>query len=305
MKIIYISGVMFGHEILSHILKHNWNVSLIFSYDDSKQANYSDYASFDDIATQYDVPNIKVNKINDEKNYDLIKKVNPDLILVMGWSQLLDDKILELPLIGTIGSHPTELPKYRGRAPIPWSILKQIKKSALTFFWITKGVDNGPILDQTFFEITDNDDSSTLYIKITKLGKEMLLENLSKIKKGIITKIPQDESQFIEYWEKRTPDDGKINWKKSAKEILLLIKASTYPYPGAFTFFENKKLIIWKANYSPIQETPGKIFLVNDDVLIGTSNGSIIIQQANIDSKDITSQIFKKYNRELFCEYES
>ena len=155
MKIIFISGVIFGHEVLSHILKHNQKISLVFSYNDSKKEIYSDYKSFDDITKKYGISNIKVNKINDVENFELIKNIKPDLILVMGWSQLLDEKILELPLIGTIGSHPTELPKYRGRAPIPWSILKNLKKSALTFFWINNGVDNGDLLDQKFFEINE------------------------------------------------------------------------------------------------------------------------------------------------------
>jgi len=295
MKIIFISGVKFGHEILTHILKHGHKISLVFSYDDSKKEIYSDYVSFDDVTKKYGVQNIKVNKINDIKNFRLIKNVKPDLILVMGWSQLIDEKILELPVIGTIGSHPTELPKYRGRAPIPWSILKNLKKSALTFFWIDKGTDSGDLLNQKFFEIHKNDDASTLYKKITKLGKQMLLKNLQKLEKGIITRIPQDESKFIEYWEKRTPDDGKIDWKKSAKEIHLLIRATTYPYPGAFTIFKDHKLIIWKAKLSSLQGTSGKIFQIGRNIMVGTKKGSISIQKARFGSQDLPiSQIFKK-----------
>ena len=90
------------------------------------------------------------------KNIILLKKSKPDLILVMGWSQLLKDELIDIPKIGIIGSHPTELPKYRGRAPIPWTILKGLTKSALTFFWIDKGVDDGDILDQEFFSISDS-----------------------------------------------------------------------------------------------------------------------------------------------------
>ncbi len=302
MKIIFISGVQFGHEVLSHILKHNQKVSLIFSYDDSKKKNYSDYVSFDDISKKYNVQNIKVNKINDQENFELIKNVNPDLILVMGWSQLLDKKILKLPIIGTIGSHPTELPKYRGRAPIPWTILKNLKKSALTFFWIDQGIDDGDLLDQRFFDISD-DDAFSLYQKISELGKQMLLENLEKLENGIITRIPQDESKFIEYWDKRTPDDGKINWKKTAKEIHLLIRATTHPYPGAFTIYNDHKLIIWKAKYSSLQGMPGKISLINHDVVIGTADGSIILEETSIDSQKVEiSKIFKNSDDGLVLE---
>ena len=301
MKIIFISGVIFGHEVLSHILKHDQKISLVFSYDDSKKEVISDYASFDDITKKYHIQNIKVNKINDKKNLELIKNINPDLILVMGWSQLLDEKILELPLIGTIGSHPTELPKYRGRAPIPWTILKNLKKSALSFFWIDKGVDNGDLLDQISFEISDHDDSFTLYTKITKIGKQMLLSNLKKIEKGVITRIPQDQSKFIETWKKRNPDDGKIDWNNTAKEIYQLIRASTNPYPGAFTFFRDHKIIIWNAEYSDLEGIPGKISLINNNIVIGTRKGSINILKASIDSQELPIlKIFKKSDEGLF-----
>ena len=174
----------------------------------------------------------------------MINDISPDLILVIGWSQLLKNPILKIPKIGIIGSHPTELPKFRGRAPIPWCIIKNLKQSALTLFWIQEGTDNGPILEQQKFLILDDDDASTLYEKMTKMGKTMVLKNLEQIKKGKITKILQDESKFIESWPKRTPNDGQIDWKNTAKKIHTLIRASTHPYPGAYTYFKKKKLMI-------------------------------------------------------------
>ena len=123
---------MFSHALLSKILEKNFDVKMIFTYNDSKKIFYSDFSSFDSIATKYDIPLQKVNNINDIENIELIKKIKPDLILVLGWSQLLKNEILSIPNITVIGSHPTELPKYRGRAPIPWTILKELKESALT-----------------------------------------------------------------------------------------------------------------------------------------------------------------------------
>ena len=117
---------------------------------------------------KFNIFHVKVDKINDEKNIEILEKINPDLILVMGWSQLLSLKIIQIPKFGVIGSHPTELPKYRGRAPIPWSIIKGLKESALTFFYIQEGVDDGDILDQSKFDISDNDDASSIYQKMTK-----------------------------------------------------------------------------------------------------------------------------------------
>ena len=295
MKIIFISGVKFGFDVLESILEKNWKIIASFSYLPEKKKFYSDYANFENLAKKYGVIHKQVNNINDKENIDLIKKINPDLILVIGWSQLLKKEIIDIPKLGVIGSHPTELPKYRGRAPIPWSIIKELKKSALTFFYIQEGIDNGDIIIQKQFEITDMDDASSLYEKITSLGKNMLSEILPLLDSGKITSKRQNPEMFIENWPKRTPLDGKIDWSKSAKEIHNLIRATTRPYPGAFTYFKNKKLIIWKSTLdnSSVQES-GKIMIENNKVKIGTCNGSVFLDVVSYDGNE------KKNTVEIF-----
>ena len=298
MKIIFISGVKFGHDILHHILENNWKVSAIFSYDDSKRKFYSDFISFDEISKTYGIRHIKVNNINDQENIKIIKEIQPDLILVMGWSQIIQKEILEIPRLGVIGSHPTLLPKYRGRAPIPWSIIKNLPESGLTFFYMAEGTDDGDILDQTRFDISSNDDASTLYEKITTLGKNMLIKNLPLLENGKAKRIKQDNSKFIEYWPKRTPEDGKIDWCKDGKDVYALIRATTHPYPGAYTFFKKSKLIIWKAKL--LEEKygePGKIIVVNDlGTEISTKKGNILLEKVSMNEGDEVSslQVFSK-----------
>ena len=247
MKIVFVSGVKFGFEVLKEIMEKGWKITALFSYLPEKKKNYSDYAEFDSIAEKFGIFHKKVDNINDKENIEILKSIKPDLILIMGWSQLLKSDIINIPTIGIIGSHPTELPKYRGRAPIPWTILKDLKKSAETFFWIEEGTDSGDILDQEIFSIEEDEDAISLYAKVTDLGKKMTLRNLKLIEQGVIIRKKQDTTKFIEYWDKRTPEDGKINWSCSSNDIYKLIRATTHPYPGAFTFFRNGKLKIWKA----------------------------------------------------------
>ena len=298
MKIIFVSGVKFGYDLLSYVLKNGYKISLIVSYEDSKKNNYSDYVSFDDLANKYKIKNLKVKNINDEENIQIIKKINPDLILVMGWSQILKEDIINIPSKGVIGSHPTELPKFRGRAPIPWSIIKGLKKSALTFFYIEEGVDNGDIMDQCKFTISENDDATIIYNKITQIGKKMLVKNLRLLESGKTNRKKQDNSNFIENWPKRVPDEGMIDWSKSSKEIHTLIRATTHPYPGAFTFFKGLKLKIWKASYLDKHNLDiGKIIDVNEnEVTIGTGHGTIIIEKISENDNPNTkiSKIFSK-----------
>ncbi len=306
MKIIFISGIIFGSKILTKILDSDFQISAIFSYRDDKKHLYSDYYDFDCLANLHGINNFKVDKINDQKNIDIIKSLDPDLILVMGWSQLLKNEIINIPKIGVIGSHPTELPKYRGRAPIPWTILKDLKKSALTFFWIGEGVDNGDLLDQQFFEISENDDAESLYNKIIALGEQMIINNLRLLKQNTIKKFKQDESKFLEYWPKRTPEDGKITWSDNTTNILKLIRASTNPYPGAFTFYKNIKIIIWKATLNNnVVMTSGKILEINPtNMIVATGDGSLMIEKASYDNKIIDSfeKIFTNAQNTVFGE---
>jgi methionyl-tRNA formyltransferase len=285
MKIVFIGGVKFSHGILETILKGDFTIDAVFSYDESKKKNYSDYISFDEITKKYKIKHVKVMNINDTKNIELIKKIQPDLILVMGWSQLLKNEILKIPQIGVIGSHPTELPKYRGRAPIPWTILKDLKKSAETFFWIEEGTDTGDILDQEIFLINIDEDARSLYNKIIELGKKMILKNLKLIEQGKIIRKKQDSTKFIEYWNKRNIEDGKINWTCLSNDIYKLVRATTEPYPGAFTFFKNGKVKIWKASLSnQVSSEPGKIIQINDlGVFVGTGDNIIILQDVSFE----------------------
>ena len=299
MKIVFIGGVKFSYEILSHILKKGWKISACFTYKETKKKIYSDMVSFDDLLSKYHIKHIKVDNINDEKNIKILKKIKPDLILTMGWSQLLKSEIIKIPKLGVIGSHPTELPKFRGRAPIPWSIIKGLKKSALTFFYIEKGIDDGDILDQEKFEITPSDDATTIYQKVISKGKKMIIKNLKLIKNGKVKRKKQNKKKFLEYWNKRIPEDGKIFWEEKANKIHDLIRASTKPYPGAFTFFNKKKLVIWKSklNNDKNRKLPGKIIDVNHmGVKIGTKKDNIILRTISFGKfKEVNAmQVFTK-----------
>tara|TARA_B100001540_G_C15810329_1_gene644214 strand:- start:2619 stop:3587 length:969 start_codon:yes stop_codon:yes gene_type:complete len=292
MKIVFVSGVTAGVEWAETILKSNYKISAFFTYDELKKKNYSDFGDFDSLGEEYDIPQYKITgNINDLENIEIIKKIGPDLILVLGWSQLLKSDLIKIPKIGVFGSHPTLLPKYRGRAPIPWTIIKGLKKSGLTFFWITEGVDDGDILDQREFLISDDEDSTSLMKKIVSVGKIMLIENLEHIQNGIITRKKQNESDFVEEWPKRTPEDGKIDWSKSAKDIQTLIRATTHPYPGAYTIFKNKKIKIWKAEIEKNDfHEFGKILSVSKThVKISTGKGNIIIKKISTDDIDESS----------------
>ena len=110
---------------------------------------------------------------------------------------------------------------------------------------------------------------------------------------GTATRMKQDEEKFIEYWKKRTPEDGHINWSSDGKEILNLIRATTHPYPGAYTFFKNSKLCIWEAEYlHQKNNTVGMLNVKKDSVEIGTGKGVIKILSISFDGVEINANDF-------------
>jgi len=152
---------------------------------------------------------------------------------------------------------------------------------------VPEGVDNGDIVDQQTFEIENFDDALSIYNKITDLGKEMLEKNLSLLRLGQVIRKKQNEDEFIENWPKRSPSDGEINWKSNAKEIDTLIRATTYPYPGAFTFLKNKKIIVWKSTFDESENfESGKIISVaNGMPTIGTTKGTISFEKISVENE--------------------
>lgn len=171
----------------------------------------------------------------------------PDLLLVLGWYYMIPRKVRESAPLGCAGIHASLLPKYRGGAPIPWAIINGETTTGVTFFYMGDGVDNGDIIAQKSFAIEETDNCATVYEKATQASIKILREYLPRIAVGTAPRIPQDQNQAT-YFPLRRPEDGLIDWSWSAKRIRDFIRAQTKPYPGAFTHFNNKKVVIWDAD---------------------------------------------------------
>ena len=193
--------------------------------------------------------NIKgfVNVVDSIKNnsIEVIKKINPDVILVMGWFYLVPKKIRDIAKYGACGIHASLLPKYAGWAPLVWAIINGEKETGVTFFQFDDSVDGGDILAQKSFAIDYHDSIKEVYEKATIKSIEILLTTLPELEN--IQFIKQDKSK-LEIWDKRTPSDGEIDLTQSSFELYNFIRAQSSPYPGAFfKTIDGKKLIIEKA----------------------------------------------------------
>ncbi|MFC2035009.1 methionyl-tRNA formyltransferase [Chloroflexota bacterium] len=264
MRIVFVGTVNFSRHCLKEVLENGGNVVALFTLDKAHTGFHSDYADLSDIANEHVIPVYDIKDIKSYENIELIRSLEPDVIFVFGWSQLIPKQILDIPSLGCIGTHPALLPLNRGRHPIIWALVEGLEKSGLTFFYIDEGMDSGDILWQKSFPITLEDNAESIYMKIKGMASEAIQDFLPQLQQGNAPRMPQDNSQ-ASYWRKRTEKDGTIHWKAPTMQTYNLIRALTHPYVGAHTYIKGKKTLIWRAQL-PQKPLPSE----NQNLLPGT-----------------------------------
>ena len=252
MKIVFLGSTKFSEDLLNSLINNNFEISAIFTIPqeftvrgDEKIKN-SNYADLKTIADTKSIPLYYVDENKKLGTYeDIIKKISPDIILVLGWYYILPKKIREIPKYGACGIHASLLPKYAGWAPLVWAIINGEKETGVTFFQFDDSVDGGDIIAQESFNIEIKDTIKEVYEKATQKSLNILINVLPDIEN--VKFIKQDKTK-LEIWDKRTPSDGEIDFTKSSKEIYDFIRAQSSPYPGAyFNTKDGRKIIIEKA----------------------------------------------------------
>jgi methionyl-tRNA formyltransferase len=227
-------------------------------------------------------------KISSESIKEVLLKLEPDIFFVIGLSQLIPTELLQIPKIGNIGFHPTLLPKGRGRAPIAWLILEE-KHGAANFFLMGNGVDDGPVFVQKEFEVENNDTAMTIERKILENTEKALDEWLPELKKGKWNPISQQEMN-ASWYGKRAPEDGWIDWEKPADYIHKLIRASSPPHPGAYSFLGNQKVLVYHSVLEvemKIKGVIGRVLIERDQsCLIQTGAGLLWISEVFNENKE-------------------
>lgn len=241
---VWISANVFGHELLKEARAiKGVRISAIFTL--SKKSKTKMY---DGIPTKewkkFGIPVYEVENINNE--YKKLVSLNPSLIILCGWRQIVDEKILNLPKYGTIGFHPTLLPKGRGPAPIINSIMSHVKNSGVTMFYLDEGVDTGDIVGQEKFKIEENNNAEDIYKRIVLGGKKLVRKYLMRTINGNAPRRKQN-NKIATRFKPRSLSDNEIKPSDSLETAYDKIRALGRPYNGAYIKKGNKKLIIWNA----------------------------------------------------------
>ena len=282
MKIIFIGAVLFSEKLLKHLISLEADIVGVITTSDKKQ--YSDYSNLTSLCKNNNIPLIRTIDINSKKILSWVERKSPDLIFCLGWNRLLKKEILSLPLKGTIGYHPAQIPKNRGRHPIIWALALGLKETGSTFFYLNSEADSGDIISQRKVFIRATDDANSLYKKIIKTAEKQLSDFFPLLLKNKVKRQKQDLSES-NLWRKRGEVDGLIDWRMSAKSIYDLVRALSKPYIGAHFIYNETKYIVWKAErvnlagFSNIE--PGKVISYKKNLqLVKCGKDFILIKES-------------------------
>jgi methionyl-tRNA formyltransferase len=207
----------------------------------------SGQCSFDEIARRLGARLIESRDVNSAETRQEVGSLEPELVFVVGWSQLVGQEFIALASEGVFGMHPTLLPRHRGRAPIPWAILSGLARTGVTLFEIRDpSADAGPIVGQVMVEIGPEETATTLYDRLSAAHLELLGDVVPQLLARAAPRLPQDERRASS-WPKRVPRDGIIDWETRAPYLYDWVRAQTRPYPGAFTYLGDERVIVWRA----------------------------------------------------------
>jgi methionyl-tRNA formyltransferase len=228
------------------IYKSGGRLDFAMTLPDDKALTKSGRVFIDDFCSGHSIPLFKSGHVNNLDVIDQIKRADLDWLFIIGWSQIASQDVLDAPHKGVLGMHPTLLPEGRGRAAIPWAILKSLDKTGVTLFKMDHGVDTGPIAAQIEIPLSITTTATQLYEYVDAAHVQLINKIVPLILNDRLELRPQNNSLATE-WPGRKPEDGRINIDGSVVDADKIVRAVTRPYPGAFYLEDGKKYIIWTA----------------------------------------------------------
>lgn len=214
-----------------------------------------------------------------------LKGLNPLIIVVAAYGQILPSEIIHLPKLGCVNIHASLLPVYRGAAPINWAIINGEEKTGITTMMMDEGMDTGPILLQQETEISKEDTAGSLARRLSEIGADLLKPTLTGLERGDVT--PRPQIGEVSYAPVLKKTDGLIQWSKSSEELCSFINGMN-PWPGAYTFFEDKRIKILKALPIDGKGSAGVIDMVSkDQLIIGAGKGRLSILEIQPSGKPV------------------
>ena len=281
MRAVWISFDAIGRDCLEAAAAAGAEIVGVVTLPGPVDPNRSGQCSFDEIAARLGARLVEAADVNAPETVAAVGELDPDLVFVVGWSQLVRGELIATAREGVFGMHPTLLPRHRGRAPIPWAILSGLAKTGVTLFEIVDPTaDSGPIVGQIEVPIAADETATSLFDKLAGAHVELIRRTMPELLDRLAPRIPQDDRRGS-WWPKRTPADGIIDWETRAPYLYDWVRAQTRPYPGAFTYLGEDKVVVWAARPVPFEGEAAAGTVVAEGPVVACGEGALLLEEVD------------------------
>lgn len=297
MKMVFWGYNNYGEIVLHYFVKKGYTIPLIItpSSDCDKSKRIQEVAG--NGVKVISITDFTISKIKRE-----IESVNPDVMLSCSFKYKIPKECLLISNKKIINIHGAKLPEFRGANMLNWVIIEGCNKTGVTLHYMSENIDAGEIISYIEYPIYEYDDALTLKDRMYRKTIELLNKEWDNIINNIIKPKKQDHSK-AKYYPARVPDDGLINWRANAKEIYNLTRALVSPFPGAFTFYDNSKLVIERCKVivdNKVHFKPGKIIDVKSNYILVTCLYNMLEIKQIVDFKTKETVSFKIFEKNKF-----
>lgn len=289
MKIVFFGSSHFAVLALEALIKASAQVVCVVTQPDKQKGRHLQLAPTE-VKNTARASGLKIyqpEKINSQESLKFLTGLEADLFVIVAYGQILSQEILDLPKIMPINVHASLLPRYRGAAPINWTIINGDKKTGVTIMYVGLKMDSGPVIMQQEIKVEDQDTAVSLEEKLSLCGAQLLIEALGRIQKRDYRLVEQDEDQAV-YAPKLKKETGLIDWNASAVNIHNQIKG-VLPWPGAFTSYRKKILKIFQAQVLPIfpshKPSVGEVIRAQEHgIVVACGRGFLEIKELQLEA---------------------
>jgi len=288
MKIVFFGTSEFAVSSLEELAKSKHKILAVITQPDRKKGRFQNvaFSAVKEAASKLDMQIFQPEDLDNTEFLKKLKSFDADLFVVVSYGNILKKVILDMPKKFSINLHASLLPKYRGAAPINWTIINADDNSGVSIIKMNEKMDEGDIIAKKEIPVLSYDTAKTLSYRLSQEGSQLLLEVVDKIEAGNFDLQKQDAANAT-YAPKLKKEDGLIDWNKDALKIESHVRGFQ-PWPGAYTYLNGKLLKLWKVSVyggNDSQYKPGEIIAIEKDgILVSTKKGTVVIEELQPES---------------------
>lgn len=293
MKLLFMGTPDFAATILQKLIDSGHELIGVVTQPDKEKGRGREisFSPVKELALKYDLTVYQPVKVKNEEFLETVRNMEPDAIIVAAFGQILPKILLDIPRYGCINVHASLLPKYRGAAPIQYSILDGEEETGITIMYMDTGIDTGDIILQRKLTIDSKETGGSLFDKMAVLGADSLLEALEQLDNGTAVRIPQEHEKAT-CVKMISKEMGRLDFSQSAIMLERLIRGFN-PWPTAYTLLDGKIIKIWQseaeeelADGNRDKAVPGEVIDIRKDcILIKTGDGNLAVKELQLEGK--------------------